>query len=109
MENVLSIMSNADNVRLLVFMASVFCSYLLLNNKMGRLEYSLNKRIDELDFRLNKRIDEVSLNLNKRIDDLKFNDFAHLNSTIEALTYALEKNGSLKKEDKDYIDSRLAH
>jgi len=25
------------------------------------------------------------------------------------LTYALEKNGSLKKEDKEYVDSRLAH
>jgi len=32
--------------------------------------------------------------LNKRIDELKHNDFANLNDTIQALTYALEKNGT---------------
>jgi len=156
MESVLSILSNADNVRLLVYIVAVFCGYVLINSRMGRMEYSLNKRIDEqgfslskridgvetslskridgveasvkeLSFSVNKRIDEVetslsrridgveasvkelSFSVNKRIDDLKYNDFAHLNSTIEALTYALEKNGSLKTEDKDYVDSRLAH
>jgi len=43
------------------------------------------------------------------INGLKYNDIAHLNSSIEALTYALEKNGYLKKEDKEFVDSRLAH
>ena len=38
---------------------------------------------------------------------LKANDFAHLNQTIEALTFTLEKNGFLNKEDKKYIDTRL--
>jgi len=32
-----------------------------------------------------------------------------LNGAMEALTYALEKNGSLKHEDKEYVDSRLVH
>jgi len=31
---------------------------------------------------------------------LKANDFAHLNNTIEALTFTLEKNKFLEKEDK---------
>jgi len=115
MESVLSIISNAENVRLLVYIVAVFCGYVLLNNSISRLKYSLNRRIDGVEV----SIKEIKFNdlaaINKRIDgveasvkELKFNDFAHLNSTIEALTYALEKNGSLKKEDKDYVDSRLA-
>jgi len=38
---------------------------------------------------------------------LKENDFAHLNKTIEALTFMLQKNGFLKAEDKTFIDSHL--
>ena len=79
-----------------------------LNKRIDEVETSLNGRIDVLEVTLNKRIDEVETSLNGRIDDLKHNDFAHLNSTIEALTYALEKNGSLKLEDKEYVDARLA-
>ena len=79
-----------------------------LNGRIDEVEVTLNKRIDVLEVTLNKRIDEVETSLNGRIDDLKHNDFAHLNSTIEALTYALEKNGSLKLEDKEYVDTRLA-
>jgi len=96
---------------------------------MRELSVALNARIDgveasmrELSVALNARIDgvevsmrELSTVLNARIDgvkrdinDLKHNDFAHLNATIEALTYALEKNGSLKHEDKKFVDSRLA-
>jgi tetrahydromethanopterin S-methyltransferase subunit G len=67
------------------------------------VEFSLGKRIDSVE----KHIDGVELSLGKRIDDLKYNDFAHLNNTIEALTFTLEKNGYLKREDKEYIDSRL--
>ncbi|MDR0517104.1 MAG: hypothetical protein LBH25_08685 [Fibromonadaceae bacterium] len=97
-----------------------------LNKQMGDLRHSdlaaIGKRIDDVEFSLNKqiddlrhsdlaaigkRIDSVELSLGKRIDDLKHNDFAHLNNTIEALTFTLEKNGYLKREDKEYIDSRL--
>ena len=38
---------------------------------------------------------------------LKDNDFAHLNRTIKALTFTLEKNKMLEPEDKKYIDSHL--
>jgi len=75
----------------------------------------VEKRIDGVEASINKRIDDVEASmrelnivLSARIDDLKHNDFAHLNATIEALTYALEKNGSLKREDKEFVDSRLA-
>jgi DNA anti-recombination protein RmuC len=93
-----------------------------LDGKIDSLEASLNKRIDGLD----KKIDGVEASLNKKMDDLekrldekidiklaafhaqlKANDFAHLNNTIEALTFMLEKNKFLEKEDKEYIDRRL--
>jgi uncharacterized membrane protein len=80
---------------------------LSLNKQIGDLRHydlaAIGKRIDGVE----KRIDSVELSLGKRIDDLKYNDFAHLNNTIEALTFTLEKNGYLKREDKEYIDSRL--
>ncbi len=86
-----------------------------LGRRIDGVEASLGKRIDDVEASLGRRIDDVEASLGKRIDEkllafhnqLKANDFAHLNSTIEALTYALEKNDSLKKEDKEYIDSRL--
>jgi len=78
METVLNLVFNAENVRMLVTLAFVCSSYVLLNSKMGRMESSLNKRIDGVE------------------------------NTIEALTFTLEKNGFLKREDKEYVDSRLA-
>jgi hypothetical protein len=38
---------------------------------------------------------------------LKENDFAHLENTIKALTFMLEKNKFLTVEDKNFIDSHL--
>jgi len=112
MESILNLIFNAENVRMLVLLAFGCCGYALINRKMDRLDY----KIDGVELSLNRRIDGVEASLNRRIDsvessikELKYNDFAHLNSTIEALTYALEKNGSLKQEDKAYVDSRLAH
>ena len=105
MDSILNLIVNAENVRMLVILAFVSCAYVLMRGQMKEIGHSLNNRIDGLDH----KIDMVEFSLNKRIDDLKNNDFAHLNGTIEALTYALEKNGSLKHEDKEYVDSRLAH
>jgi len=102
MERILNLVFTADNVRMLVMLAFVCCGYVLLSKQIDDLRHNDLAAI-------NKRIDNVEVSLNKRIDELKYNDLAHLNNTIEALTYALEKNGSLKKEDKEYVDSRLAH
>jgi len=105
MESILNLMFNAENVRMLVLLAFGCCGYALMRSQMKEMGYSLNNRIDGVEASLNRRIDSVE----SSIKELKYNDFAHLNSTIEALTYALEKNGSLKQEDKAYVDSRLAH
>ncbi|MDR2595641.1 MAG: hypothetical protein LBC87_12810 [Fibromonadaceae bacterium] len=115
MENVFNILS-AENVRTLATLVSIFCVYVLMRSQLKEVEHSLNKRIDGLEVSLNKRIDDVEVSLGKRIDELKYNDFAHLSSdfahlssAFEALTYVLEKNGLLSKEDKEFVDSRLAH
>jgi len=111
MEPILNLIINRENVRMLVIIAFVCCGYVLINSKIDAVEVSLGKRIDAVD----KRIDGVEASLGKRIDgvessikELKYNDLAHLSNALEALTYALEKNGSLKKEDKAFVDSRLA-
>jgi len=98
MERILNLIFSAENVRMLVILVFGLSGFVLMNSKMDRMESTLNRRIDG-----------VEASVNKRIDELRHNDIAHLNSTIEALTYALEKNGSLKHEDKEFFDSRLAH
>ena len=62
-----------------------------------QLKTSLLKAIDE---KMDEKISAFH-------SHLKANDFAHLNNTIEALTFMLEKNKFLEKEDKEYIDGRL--
>ncbi|MDR2553873.1 MAG: hypothetical protein LBC64_00465 [Fibromonadaceae bacterium] len=125
MEKIVELLTG-ENVRVMALMATIICSYVLLRSQTKGLEYSLGKRIDALDKKvdgvessLNKRIDGVESSLLKAMDEkidlklaafhaqLKANDFAHLNATIEALTFTLEKNKFLEKEDKEYIDSRL--
>ncbi|MDR2554588.1 MAG: hypothetical protein LBC64_04090 [Fibromonadaceae bacterium] len=105
MESILNLIANAENVRMLVILAFVSCGYVLLNSRMSRLEYSLNKQIYDLRGDMNSRINE----LRGEMKELKYNDFAHLSSAFEALTYVLEKNSLLSKEDKEFVDSRLAH
>ncbi len=105
MERILNFVFTAENVRMLVLLVFGFSGFVLMNSKMDRMESSLNRRIDGVEVSLNKRIDNVEVS----IKELKSNDLAHLNNTIEALTFTLEKNGFLNREDKEYINSRLAH
>jgi len=130
MEQIVELLANSENVRMLVIIAVSLCGFMKLNmsfdkrfyaldKKIDSVEYSLNKRIDGVEYSLNKKIDDLEVSLLKRMDEkidtklgafyaqLKANDFAHLNATIEALTFTLEKNDFLKREDKEYIDSRL--
>jgi len=104
MESVLGIIFSAENIRMLVLLAFGFCGYVLVKGQMKDLEASLNKRMDGAEASIDKKMDDK---LNAFHAQLKANDFAHLNNTIEALTFTLEKNGFLKREDKEYIDSRL--
>jgi len=94
---------------MLVLLVFGFCGYVLIGKKIDDLRHNdlaaIHKRIDGVESSLSKRIDNVEYS----IKELKHNDLAHLNSAIEALTFTLEKNGSLSKEDKKFVDTRLAH
>jgi hypothetical protein len=123
MESMVELVLNAENVRMLVLLVFGFCGYVTLKTSLEKridgVEASLNKKIDGVEASLNKKIDGVEGSLLRAIDEkidlklsafyaqLKANDFAHLNNTIEALTFMLEKNKFLEKEDKEYIDRRL--
>jgi hypothetical protein len=115
MDSIVNLLANGENVRLLVILAVGYIGYVRINSRMDRLEYSLNKKIDDLRGELKGEINELRGELKGEINELrgelnelKFNDFAHLSSAFEALTFTLEKNGSLSKEDRDYVVGRLA-
>jgi len=88
-----------------------------LEVKVDRLEKrmdALEVKVDRLERRmdaLEKRMDVLEVKIDERFStfyaQLKANDFAHLNNSIEALTFTLEKNKFLEREDKEYIDGRL--
>jgi len=95
---------NAENIRMLVILAFGFCGYMFIKSQMKDMSH----KIDGVESSLLKAMDEkMDAKLNAFHAQLKANDFAHLNNTIEALTFTLEKNGFLKREDKEYIDGRL--
>ena len=104
MENIVEQVLNAENIRIMVLLVFGFTCYVLIKSQMKDLKYSLNKRIDGVEASLLRAMDEK---INAFHSHLKANDFAHLNNTIEALTFMLEKNKFLEKEDKEYIDRRL--
>jgi len=68
-----------------------------ITGEMSNFENKITALIDE---KLDKRFSEFHR-------QLKENDFAHLEKTIKALTFMLEKNKFLTVEDKGFIDSQL--
>jgi len=97
MEKMVELLLNADNVRMLMLIMLGYCGYVKLNT-------SFEGKLDALKSSLLKAMDEKISTFHSQ---LKANDFAHLNDTIKALTFMLEKNKFLEKEDKEYIDGRL--
>jgi len=84
--------------------------------QISELRADMNCQISELRADMNCQISELRADMSQlrgdmdaKIDGLKYNDFAHLSSAFEALTYVLEKNRLLSNEDKEYVVSRLAH
>jgi len=93
MEGIWGMILNMENGRMLALAALGYFGYMKMLDKIKEGNSELEKKMDE------KLVAFHAM--------LKANDFAHLNNTIEALTFTLEKNGFLNKEDKKYIDTRL--
>jgi ribosome assembly protein YihI (activator of Der GTPase) len=88
--DIFNVVFSAENIRMLVLLAFGYVA-------ITKLKLSLAKLIDE---KIDSKLEAFHVKL-------KQNDFVHLNNTIEALTFTLEKNKFLSVEDKAYIDSRL--
>jgi len=115
METVLNMVVNADNIRMLVLLA---CGYAYL----ARFRTVFEKRMDGLDHKIDMA--EASLRaelkgeiaglrveiaeLRAEIAEIRLNEIAHLNAAIIALTYTLEKNHILSREDREYVERTLA-
>jgi len=97
MEGIWGMILNMENGRMLALAVLVYFVYMKLTERIKDGNAFLEKRLSE-------KMDEKLVAFHAM---LKANDFAHLNQTIEALTFTLEKNGFLNKEDKKYIDTRL--
>ncbi len=118
METVLNMVIDPDNVRMVLMVVLGWSGFVLINSKISNLRGELKGDISELRGELkgdisNLRgelkgdISELRGELTDKINELKHNDIAHLYGSIEALTYALEKNNILTRDDKEYVDSRL--
>jgi hypothetical protein len=107
METALSTL-NEENLRTLVIVVAIAGAFIWQNTK-------LEKRFIDQDRKSDERFSDFEKNLSKSLDQrfdwfyqqLKLNDFAHLNNAISKLTFILEKNGFLKREDREHINSKL--
>jgi len=115
MENILNTIFNTENVRTLVMIVSIFSCFVWLKTSIKNLEHKMESSINELRGTMDSRMNELKYkdlahlesSLKASINELKYNDFAHLMNAFVALTYVLEKNHILSKEDKEYVDSRF--
>jgi len=87
----------AENIRFIVLLAAIY----FFNRET---KFELRDEIRNVKNELRSEMDEKLTAFHKQ---LKENDFAHLEKTIKALTYMLEKNKFLTVEDKGFIDSHL--
>jgi hypothetical protein len=99
---------NAENMRTLLLLIAMFSGFIWVKYS---LHTEMEQKFSERDKLIDKKFKENDESMERKLDKfyqmIKANDFAHLNKTIVALTYTLQKNGFLKREDKEYIDGTL--
>jgi len=117
---------NAENMRTLLLLIAMFSGFIWLkyslhidieqkfrerDKLMDKRFEAIDKRFEDMDRKFELKFEAMDRKMDEKFDRfyqmIKANDFAHLNKTIVALTYTLQKNGFLKKEDKEYIDDML--
>jgi hypothetical protein len=117
--DVINAIINAENLKVLVLIVAAVAGFIWVEK---RITASLHKELNGLGIELRGEMKELAAELRGemnalelRVDErftafhktLKENDFAHLNETIKALTFTLQKNGILEPEDKKFVDSHL--
>ena len=105
---IINLIFSGENMRTIVTLAGVY--YFIRALKFDMKE-DMNAFKAEIREDMNAFKSEVIKTIDEKLTAfhvlLKDNDFAHLNRTIKALTFTLEKNKILEPEDKKYIDSHL--
>jgi len=105
---IINLIFSGENMRtVIILMAGYYFIRMLkfeIKEDINSFKSEVIKTIDDKFVEQEKKFNAT---LNDRFNLLKDNDFAHLNRTIKALTFTLEKNKILEPEDKKYIDSHL--
>jgi len=107
---ILSFIFSAENIRTAIILMAILFMRSEFLHKLTVVELGFEKRLSELREELRMEIgkfrDEINATLDARFTafhkQLKENDFAHLERTIKALTYMLEKNKFLSADDKKF-------
>jgi len=95
--DLINMLFSEENVRTLLLLVAIG---LVANWQMRTFRQEMNN----LGMALRREMDERFVAFHKQ---LKENDFHHLNETIRALTFTLQKNKIIEPMDKEFIDSRL--
>jgi len=105
---ILSFIFSAENIRTAIILMAILFMRSEFLHKLSLVELGFEKRLSELREELRNEINAI---IDTRFavfhKQLKENDFAHLERTIKALTYMLEKNKFLSADDKKFIDDHL--
>ena len=105
---IISFIFSGENIRTAIILMAILFMRSEFLHKLTVVELGFEKRLSELREELR---DEINATLDARFTafhkQLKENDFAHLERTIKALTYMLEKNKFLSVDDKKFIDEHL--
>jgi hypothetical protein len=101
---ILNLIFNAENIRTAIIIIAILYISKSQELKIEKRFVDFEKRFVDFKVEIIKTIDEKLITFHTILKD---NDFAHLNRTIKALTFTLEKNKILDAEDKKYVDSYL--
>ncbi|MDR1785821.1 MAG: hypothetical protein LBR23_05070 [Spirochaetaceae bacterium] len=128
MENLVTLIFNAENIRMIIILAVGLSEFIWLKSRMdvkfaevdvkfAETNAKMDVKFAEMDAKIEKRFAEVDekfaavdvkfAETNAKIENLRNNDFLHLANGIKALTHVLKENKTITEDQKTYIDSHL--
>ena len=99
MESILSLIVNAENGRMLLMLVFGFSGFVWLRTSIKSLEYKTESSMKNLEHKTGSSIKELEYKMEALT--------TRMDGSFKALTYVLEKNDTLSKEDKEYVDNQL--